>query len=83
MPDPRALLEPLLELHARVRDRVVAATERLPVEMLAAVDRDEPSDTIYSIDVVSEEIIAEFVEAFRREHSFVLVAEGGPGTRGT
>jgi fructose-1,6-bisphosphatase/inositol monophosphatase family enzyme len=89
MPDPRALLEPLLELHARVRDRVVAATERQSVELLAAVDRDEPSDTIYTIDVVSEEIIAEFAETLRREHSFVLVSEGTPkgvpydGTLGT
>jgi len=83
MADPQALLEPLLELQARVRDRVVAATERQHVETLAAVDRDEPSDTIYAIDVVSEEIITEFAEALGREHSFVLVAEGTPGTRGT
>jgi len=81
--DVRDLLEPLLELHARVRERVVAATERQHVETLAAVDRDEPGDTIYAIDVVSEEIIAEFAETLAREHSFVLVAEGTPGTPGT
>ena len=81
--DVRDLLEPLLELHARVRERVVAATERQHVETLAAIDRDEPGDTIYAIDVVSEEIIAEFAETLAREHSFVLVAEGTPDTPGT
>ena len=81
--DVRDLLEPLLELHARVRERVVAATERQHVETLAAIDRDEPGDTIYAIDVVSEEIVAEFAETLAREHSFVLVAEGTPDTPGT
>jgi len=78
MADSRALLEPLLELHARVRDQVVAATERQPVEKLSAVDRDEAGDTIYAIDVVSEEIIARFAEELSRQHSFVVVAEGTP-----
>lgn len=77
-PHAEGLLEPLLELHARVRDRVVAATERQHVETLAAIDRDEPGDTIYAIDVVSEETIAEFAETLAREHSFVLVSEGTP-----
>ena len=48
--------------------------------MLAAVDRDEPSDTIYAIDVVSEEVIAEFAQTLGRKHSFVLVSEGTPGS---
>jgi fructose-1,6-bisphosphatase/inositol monophosphatase family enzyme len=78
MPDPRSLLEPLLELHGRVREAIVAATERQQIEALAAVDRDESGDTIYAIDVVSEEVIARFAETLSREHSFVLVAEGMP-----
>ena len=78
MPDPRSLLEPLLDLHARVRDEVVAATERHSVESLAAMDRDEASDTIYAIDVIGEQVIARFVDTLAREHSFVLVAEGTP-----
>ena len=79
MAEPRVLLEPLLELHARVRERVVAATERQHVDTLTTVDRDEPGDTIYAIDVVSEEIIGEFADRLAREHSFVLVGEGLPG----
>jgi fructose-1,6-bisphosphatase/inositol monophosphatase family enzyme len=79
MPDPRTLLAPMLEWHARVRDAVVAATERQAVEALAAVDRDDAGDTIYAIDVVSETVIEQLAEVLGREHSFVLVAEGLPG----
>jgi fructose-1,6-bisphosphatase/inositol monophosphatase family enzyme len=79
MRDPRVLLEPVLDLHARVRDGVVAATERQEIDSLAAVDRDEPGDTIYAIDVVGEAVVTEFADAIAREHSFVLVAEGLEG----
>lgn len=79
MPDPRTLLAPLLEWHGRVRDAVVAATERQSVDALAAVDRDDEGDTIYAIDVVSETVIEQLVGTLGREQSFVLVAEGLPG----
>ena len=81
MRDPRALLDPLLELHGRVRDEVVAATERRQLEALSSIDRDEPGDTIYAIDVVAEEVLTRFAARLSREHAFVLVAEGLPGGR--
>ena len=81
MRDARALLQPLLELHGRVRDEVVAATERQQVERLAAVDRDEPGDTIYAIDVVGEQVVTTFAETLAQDHSFILVAEGLEGGR--
>ncbi|HEY7191173.1 MAG TPA: hypothetical protein VH436_31695 [Vicinamibacterales bacterium] len=79
MRDPRALLAPLVEWHVRVRDAVVAATERQAVDALAAVDRDDEGDTIYAIDVISETVIERLATALGREHSFILVAEGLPG----
>jgi len=79
MPDPRSLVTLLLEWHGRVRDAVVAATERQTVDDLAAVDRDDQGDTIYAIDVVSETVIEQLAETLGREQSFVLVAEGLPG----
>lgn len=79
MPDPHALLDPVLDLHRRVRDDVVAATERQSMEALASVDRDESSDTIYAIDVIGEDVVSRFAERLTREHSFVLVAEGLAG----
>jgi fructose-1,6-bisphosphatase/inositol monophosphatase family enzyme len=76
MRDPRALLQPVLELHDRIRDRVVAASEQQQIETLARIDRDEAGDTIYAIDVAAETVLAQFADALAREHSFVLVAEG-------
>ena len=38
--------------------------------------RDEEGDTIYAIDVVSEDMLLEFFEGLSRDHSFVLIAEG-------
>ena len=79
MADPRTLLAPILEWHDRVRDAVVAATERQAIDALAAVDRDEEGDTIYAIDVISETVIERLATKLGREQSFVLVAEGMPG----
>ena len=76
MRDPRPLLQPLLDLQARVRDDIVAATERQQMAALSTVDRDDHGDTIYAIDVVGEDVIARFAETLARQHSFVLVAEG-------
>lgn len=79
MPDAHELLEPLLDLHGRVRDQIVAATERQSMEVLATVDRDEPGDTIYAVDVIGEQVVTRFAKGLERDHSFVLVAEGLAG----
>ena len=81
MGEPRTLLQPLRDLHTQVRDEIVRATERQDIRTLSAVDRDEPGDTIYAIDVVGEAIVTRFADALAREHSFVLVAEGLSGGR--
>jgi fructose-1,6-bisphosphatase/inositol monophosphatase family enzyme len=81
MSDPRRLLQPILDVHNRVRDEVVAATERRSLEVLAAVDRDVEGDTIYGIDVIAEEIVGEWAAGLANEHAFALVAEGLPGGR--
>ena len=73
------LIQPLRQLHNRVRDAVVAATERQRLDELANIRRDEEGDTIYAIDVVSEDMLLEFFEGLSRDHSFVLIAEGLPG----
>jgi fructose-1,6-bisphosphatase/inositol monophosphatase family enzyme len=70
------LLHALRQLHNRVRDAVVAATERQRLEELADIRRDEEGDTIYAIDVVSEDMLIEFFEGLSRDHSFILIAEG-------
>ena len=81
MRDTRALLDAILDLHAALRDEVVAATERQGLDAMAAVDHDEEGDTIYALDVVAEAVLARFADALARERSFVLIAEGLPGGR--
>jgi fructose-1,6-bisphosphatase/inositol monophosphatase family enzyme len=81
MRDPHALLDPILALHAEVRDEIVAATERHDLEAMASIDRDGEGDTIYAIDVIGEAIVTRFADALARDHTFVLVAEGLPGGR--
>ena len=76
MADVQELLEPIRAIHDRVRDAVVSACERRDVAELSGVDRDAASDTIYSIDVVSEETIRNLFEGLRRQHRFVLIGEG-------
>ena len=79
MTDPRTLLAPILELHDRVRDAVVAATERQAVDALAAVDRDDEGDTIYAIESSVKTVDRAASRSPGREQPFVLVAEGLPG----
>jgi fructose-1,6-bisphosphatase/inositol monophosphatase family enzyme len=77
--DPQSLLEPLRKLHEIVRGAVVEACERVAMESLAAIEREEEGDTIYAVDKVSEELLIDF---FEREiapfATLVLIAEGLP-----
>ena len=81
MRDLTTLRDSILELHRQVRDKVIAATEREQVESLSTVDRDREGDTIYAIDVVSEDVVNRFASTLAADHSFVLIAEGLPGGR--
>jgi fructose-1,6-bisphosphatase/inositol monophosphatase family enzyme len=74
------LLAPLKQLHEIIRDKVVADCERLAIESLSAIAREEEGDTIYAIDRVSEELLLEFIEReIAPVSSVVLIAEGLPG----
>jgi fructose-1,6-bisphosphatase/inositol monophosphatase family enzyme len=70
------LIQPLRRLHDRVRDAVIEATERQKLDELADIRRDDEGDTIYAIDVVSEDLLLELFGGLSRDHSFVLIAEG-------
>jgi len=74
------LIPPLRKLHDKIRDAVVAATERQRSGELTDVSRDEDGDTIYAIDVVSEDMLVEFFEGMSRDNSFVVIAEGLAGS---
>lgn len=81
--DARELLAAVRRIHERVRDAVVAESERARVEELAAVaDDDSEGDTIYAVDRVSEEVVVELFEKEVAAHTpLVLIAEGIEGGR--
>ena len=72
------LLEHIQALHHRIRADVVRACEQASVTSLAGVEREEDSDTIYTIDRVAEEmLIAEIGRTIATHDApVVLVAEG-------
>ena len=73
------LVDEIRRVHGRIRDAVVAATERQHLDWLSRVDRESQEDTIYAIDTVSEQLLDLFADISRR-HSFVLIAEGLPNS---
>lgn len=77
---PAALLDLIRELHARIRDAVVAACEARAVDDLAGVAEDEDAgDTIYAVDRVSEALLLDFFgERVAPTWPLVLIAEGLP-----
>ena len=76
MSDAHPLLEPILALHDRIRDSVIAACTRQATEVLASVAAEEASDTIYTIDRVSEEILVEGLSEIAEREPLCLLAEG-------
>jgi fructose-1,6-bisphosphatase/inositol monophosphatase family enzyme len=73
------LLPALQEMHARIRDAVVATCEQQAVDALSAVAHDDDGDTIYAIDKVSEEVLVESLSRIAATSPLVLIAEGLPG----
>lgn len=79
--ETRELLGPIRRIHERVRDAVVAESEKAAVEQLAEVSDDESEgDTIYAVDRVSEELLVGLFEhEVARRSPLVLIAEGIEG----
>jgi fructose-1,6-bisphosphatase/inositol monophosphatase family enzyme len=79
MTDVESLLEPIKHLHEMIRRAVIEACEREALEALSSVAREEEGDTIYAVDLISEDLLIDF---FEREIAavapVVLIAEGLP-----
>jgi fructose-1,6-bisphosphatase/inositol monophosphatase family enzyme len=76
MPNVDLFVPVLLELQAQIRDAVVAACERQSVESLSAVADDQPGDTIYAVDKVSEELLIDRLSEVAERSPLILIAEG-------
>ena len=82
MADAAQLLEPILTLHERIRDAVVAACTEQASEQLAAVASDGGGgggDTIYAIDRVGEETLVQGLTDLARTEPLCLIGEGLTG----
>lgn len=74
--DHTSLLAQIRDIHAAIRDAIVAACEQTALDQLATAVAFEGGDTIFAIDRVSEEILLDRFADLAREWSCVLIAEG-------
>ena len=74
--DHAELLRRIRSIHAAIRDDVLAASQQLEVEQLAAVVADEAGDTIFAIDRISEVVLLAHFGELARDWSCILIAEG-------
>jgi hypothetical protein len=74
--DPEALARDVRQIHAAIRDEVLAACERVPAAKLCKVAADGGPDTIFAIDRVSEASLLARFSGFARERPCVLIGEG-------
>jgi fructose-1,6-bisphosphatase/inositol monophosphatase family enzyme len=77
VPNSEPLLQPLKRLHETIRQTVVDGCERMSLETMSAIVREEEGDTIYAVDYLTEDLLIDF---FDREIAsatpIVLIAEG-------
>lgn len=70
------LLSTIRQIHAAIRDEVVATCERNSLNALSEIVAEQAGDTIFAIDRVSEQVLLQHFEQLSNRWSFVLVAEG-------
>ena len=74
------LLPIMRDLHAQIRDAVVAACETASLEAMSSIAKEEAGDTIYAVDKVSEELLVDVIRERIAVHTpLVLIAEGIDG----
>lgn len=74
-----SLLQPLKQLHEIVRKTVINACERMTLDAVAAIAREEEGDTIYAVDYLTEDLLIDFFEReIAARTPIVLIAEGLP-----
>ena len=80
MSNPELLLPSLKHLHETIRQTVVDACERMSLESVASIAREEEGDTIYAVDYLTEDLLIDFLaREIASTTPIVLIAEGLPG----
>lgn len=71
------LLPLIRRLHEQIRDSLITAAESTSPDELAEIAREEAGDTIYVVDMISEEVLVEFFSRQVAPHTpIILIAEG-------
>jgi fructose-1,6-bisphosphatase/inositol monophosphatase family enzyme len=70
------LLTRLRQIHAAIRDEVVAACERDALSVLSAIVAEQAGDAVFAIDRVSEAVLLKHFEQLSQQWSLILIAEG-------
>ncbi|BCL82839.1 inositol monophosphatase [Ktedonobacteria bacterium brp13] len=70
------LLQAIQQVHAAMRDEVVATCERSSLAALSEIVAEQAGDTVFAIDRVSEKVLLHHFAALGQSWSFVLIAEG-------
>lgn len=81
--DVHALAGRIREIHAAIRDEVLAACERNTTDVMARIVSEGSGDTAFEIDRISEATLIERFEDLAQEWSFVLISEGQEFLTGT
>lgn len=81
MLDPTEFTPRLRAFYRELRDALHAHVSRSAIAEMSAASRYEGGDTIYALDLESEEILLRFCESWGRQTPFLLVCEGLPGGR--
>lgn len=74
--DEAGLLTCLREIHAEIRDQVVAACARAEAEEMAAPTGHQAGDVVYAVDRISERVLLERFARLAQEWPCLLIAEG-------
>jgi fructose-1,6-bisphosphatase/inositol monophosphatase family enzyme len=74
--DEAGLLACLRQIHAEIRDQVVAACGQAPAEEMAAPTGKQAGDEVYAVDRVSERVLLERFAGLAAEWPCLLIAEG-------
>lgn len=77
--DSGYFLGKLRQLHMRMRDHLRQHLLSQDPSTLATVSSSQEGDTLYEIDIRSEDLLREFCREWSAELPFALIAEGVPG----
>jgi fructose-1,6-bisphosphatase/inositol monophosphatase family enzyme len=73
-------LQPLLELHRKLRTVILAACAEQSTEALSTIAEDGEGDTLFAVDKICEKVLLEELDHIAHEHGgIVLIAEGIEG----